>query len=151
MAIESTSQKTTRTLVAGQHEDRMAPAPWIVGKFVRVEATDQQNAFGTIYEKHPEPWVYTIHVEDVPLIVELQKHALAIIVKEAFAENGTPKTDAEVSTLVDGLMSKGVSFDHARTKTWEWLEGRRRGGEALPIRLDVTEGKQRLTDAGFLR
>ena len=145
MAIEETRSTTDRTLLAAQHIDRMAPVPYALGVFRRVVPTGEIGAYGLpLYRKHPEPWSYSIRIDDPALIIDRQAHALWIIVYEAFVEAGTPKTPAEVNALVVSLMQRGISFDHAQVQAWENLETRRRAGEVFPITVDVTEGKKHM-------
>lgn len=150
MAIDSSRTVTDKTLLAGQHDDRLAAVPSVTGQFRRVEPTGTKNALGeTVYREHPEPWRYTLTVTDAGLIIDRQRFAMKRLIREAFAENGTPITDEKATTLANGLMNRGVSFDSARADSWEDLEKRRRAGEVFPLSIDVTEGKQRMVDAGI--
>lgn len=155
MAIEQTRTTTDRTILAGQHIDRMPAVPSITGRFVRVTPTGKLNAYGLpIYQDAPECWKYTIRVEDPALIASFQKVASRIIVADALARFAASRTisaptAAEIDATITAMFSAGVTFDAAMTGAWENLETRRRAGEALAINVDVTEGKPHMETAGL--
>lgn len=155
MSIEQTRTTTDRTILAGQHIDRMPAVPAIVGRFVRVVPTGATNAYGLpIYQDAPECWKYTIRVESPALMVEFQKVASRIVAADAIARFASARgistpTAAEIDAAVSGGYAVGVTFDAALTGAWESLETRRRAGEPLAIIVDVTEGKTHLEAAGL--
>lgn len=155
MAIEQTRTTTDRTILAGQHIDRMPAVPAIIGRFVRVVPTGKLNAYGLpIYKDAPDCWKYTVRVESPALMVEFQKVAARVLVKEGasrvLAARGLDApTDGEIDAAVEGMFAVGVTFDAALTAAWEALETRRRAGEPLAIIVDVTEGKTHLEAVGL--
>jgi hypothetical protein len=155
MALNTNTNVTAKTILASQHDDRLAEPPVITAVFRRVEPTGQNGVYGLpTYKEHPEPWRYTVRITNPALVVELQKFAVRLLIKDGInrvlaARGLAQATASELNAARDGMFTDGITWDHARAKAWEDWETRRRNGEVFACVFEVTEGKQRMIDAGI--